>query len=132
MTKFAQSTTPKGRGRKGSQCPRKRKMQISTENIVTNPILAQSHVDPPTSTNPVSITVHTAPTAPVTQISNVSMPSVSQTNFQVPSYSPSPWFPPLYAICHDSSTDVTKHSSSKPIHFVEDHWEHKCLCWLPK
>ena len=66
LTKFAQSTMPKGRGRKGSQCPRKRKLQISTENIVTNPILAQSHIDPPTSTNPVLITVHTAPTAPVT------------------------------------------------------------------
>ncbi len=41
LTKFAQATMPRGRGRQGSVCPRKRKASTATETRVLNPSLAE-------------------------------------------------------------------------------------------
>ena len=52
ISKFAKSTMPKGRGRKGSQQPRKRKAYTSIETHLENPALATNtsdttHLTPP-------------------------------------------------------------------------------------
>ena len=88
LTKYAQSTMPKGRGRKGSQCLRKRKTRVPTENIVANPTLSGDCGEEP-SANSTSASIHTLPTSTVTQINNLQMPRLSQT---LPTY-PSSWFP---------------------------------------
>ena len=44
LTKFAEATMPKGRGRKGGSCPRKRKAPETVETRVTNPAFTQ-HVE---------------------------------------------------------------------------------------
>ena len=45
ITSFADATMPKGRGNKGTKCPRKRKAPVATETVLENPILCQDLKD---------------------------------------------------------------------------------------
>ena len=88
ISRFAQATMPRGRGRKGNRLPRKRKSNVATENILENSTVARSSSPvPPTHAMPL-----------VTQ-TNIQLQSGSQTNVQVPSTAPqypalpSSWLP---------------------------------------
>ena len=101
LTKYAQVTAPKGKGRKGSQGSRKRKTSVAIENTLANPSMVS--VSPianelPTPEVPVKQTHNplSFQAAPVTQISNIHSPLVAQTNIQVPQHAlhphyQSPW-----------------------------------------
>lgn len=104
LTKYAQSTMPKGRGRKGSQCPRKRKTRVPTENIVANRTLSGDCEEEPTA-NSALASIHTST---VTQINNLQMPCHSQT---LPTYSSSPWFPHKQADTLHGQTEYMQTSS---------------------
>ena len=40
LSQFAECTMPKGKGRKGTQCPRKRKASVPTTAVLENPSLS--------------------------------------------------------------------------------------------
>ena len=86
LTKYAQATAPKGKGRKGSQCPRKRKGSVAIENTLENPAMVsakETRTLQSVEQTPVPLTFQTTP---MTHISNIQSPSVTQTNIQLPQH----------------------------------------------
>ncbi len=67
LTKFAEATMPKGRGKKGSQCPRKRKASTAIETRVRNPAMAFSapNVPPQIDQGVLSVNVSQSTSAPL-------------------------------------------------------------------
>ena len=96
MTKYAQATATKGKGCKGSQCPRKRKASVAIERTLELPTVVSA--SPETITQQ---TVEQTPlpsafqAAPVTQINNIQSPSGTQTSFQLPQPPHSHYHSPL-------------------------------------
>lgn len=88
LTKYAQATAPKGKGRKGTQGPRKRKSSVAVESTLSNPTMVSASLiekDSPTLQVPVEQT-HDVPQAfQASQISNIQPPSITQTNIRSPS-----------------------------------------------
>ena len=103
LTQFAEATMPKGRGRKGSLCPRKRKASVPTATVLENPSLAQhvhdttfnQHVSTPVSVNfnppPIPLS---SPGDPEASAAHITVQHPSVTNLQMTSFS-SPLQPQL-------------------------------------
>ena len=102
LTQFAEATMPRGKGRKGSKCPRKRKASVPTTAVLENPSISQcpsdsgfnQQVSTPVSVNvapPCSPATSVPPAASSSQINNLQLPSVTQ-HLQVMS-TPSPFYP---------------------------------------
>ena len=105
LTQFAEATMPRGKGRKGSQCPRTRKASVPTTAVLQNPSI--SHCPSASGFNqqvstPVSVNVDPTcspstsgpPAASSSQTNNLQLPSVTQ-HLQVMSpphfYPQPPW-----------------------------------------
>lgn len=116
LTEFAEAMMPKGKGRKGTQCPRKRKPSVPTTTVIENPSLSacpsESEVDQPASDG----VRHSPLATSLSQVSNIDLPSVTQnqhlanpsgtpaaslsqiTNFHIPSLTQTQQMtPPLYS-----------------------------------
>ena len=100
LSLFAEATMPKGKGRKGSQRPRKRKASVPTEAVLENPALSPCPSnDSPLNQDmsiPVSVSIGShamsSPAASRSQVNNFQQPLVTQ-NMQVttsPSLYPHP------------------------------------------
>ena len=129
LTQFAEATMPRGKGRKGSQCPRTRKASVPTTAVLQNPSI--SHCPSASGFNqqvstPVSVNVDPTcspstsgpPAASSSQTNNLQLPSVTQ-HLQVivstaflPSASMVIWISRL----HDTTTTI-RHCFNK-IHVV--------------
>ena len=61
LSKFAEATMPKGRGKKGNENPRKRKTSAATETIIENPFTATIPMSPHESSPPLGYDTATIP-----------------------------------------------------------------------
>ena len=98
LTKFAEATMPKGRGRKGGSVPRKRKRSSAIDTVVENPVTVSAALpcSAPESTSTLVQGSSVAPVSPNDQ------PLVSlQTTFNVSSISNSQ---PVFNVCGTSSS----------------------------
>jgi len=75
LSKFAEATMPKGRGKKGSENPRKRKAPSETETRIVNPFTVSQQV----SSQP-SVSATTAFSASASSVASSFPLNVSQTN----------------------------------------------------
>ena len=121
LTRFADATMPRGRGRKGTVCPRKRKQSLPVERVVENPNMAEGFNDAAFDSNmsiPVSSNVSSPPSSLHTpavasqQLSNIQMPSTfncQQHSMQTMNISPGlhPHLPWSYGYGHVPSPMYT-------------------------
>lgn len=86
LTQFAEATMPKGKGRKGSQCPRKHKISALTTAVLENPSISQcpsfsapnQQVSTPVSDPSCSPSTSGLPPASMSQTNYLQLPSVTQ------------------------------------------------------
>lgn len=87
LTSLAKATMPKGRGNKGSRCPRKRKSTVVTETVFSSPSVTPFHDQTPQDLQPVP-TRSRSPSLPVSTAPVSQLLAVTQTNFQFSSFPP--------------------------------------------